>query len=83
MMVHLTSPELFELIQRNRSLSNTIECMHRNDTLEQHLSFLNWDYFVTLDNTELLDLNRSMENVCLGSGLITRIGQWPRERLQT
>ena len=28
----------------------------------------NWDYFVTLDNTELLDLNRSMETVCLAIG---------------
>jgi hypothetical protein len=28
----------------------------------------NWDYFVTLDNTELLDLNRSMETVCLTIG---------------
>jgi hypothetical protein len=28
----------------------------------------NWDYFVTLDNTELLELNRSMETVCLTIG---------------
>lgn len=48
MMEQFISPELFELIQRNRSLSNTIECMHRHDTLEQHLSFLPWDYFVTI-----------------------------------
>lgn len=48
MMEQFTSPELFDLIQRNRSLSNTIECMHRHDTMEQHLSFLNWDYFVTV-----------------------------------
>ncbi|WP_326281386.1 hypothetical protein [Tamlana sp. 2201CG12-4] len=47
MMQEFTSPELFDLIQRNRSLSNTIECMHSHDTLEQHLSFLNWDYFIT------------------------------------
>lgn len=52
MMEQFTSPELFDLIQRNRSLSNTIECMHRNDTLEQHLSFLNWDYFVTVTYQE-------------------------------
>ncbi|WP_299115812.1 hypothetical protein [uncultured Winogradskyella sp.] len=52
MMEQFTSPELFDLIQRNRSLSNTIECMHRNDTLEQHLSFLNWDYFVTVTYEE-------------------------------
>ncbi len=52
MMEQFTSPELFDLIQRNRSLSNTIECMHRNDTLEQHLSFLNWDYFITVTYEE-------------------------------
>ncbi len=52
MMEQFVSTELFELIQRNRSLSNTIECMHRNDTLEQHLSFLNWDYFVTVTYQE-------------------------------
>ena len=52
MMEEFTSPQLFDLIQRNRSLSNTIECMHRNDTLEQHLSFLNWDYFVTVTYDE-------------------------------
>jgi len=52
MMEQFVSPELFDLIQRNRSLSNTIECMHRNDTMEQHLSFLNWDYFVTVTYQE-------------------------------
>lgn len=52
MMEQFVSPELFDLIQRNRSLSNTIECMHRNDTLEQHLSFLNWDYFATVTYQE-------------------------------
>jgi len=52
MMEQFVSTELFDLIQRNRSLSNTIECMHRNDTLEQHLSFLNWDYFITVTYQE-------------------------------
>ncbi|WP_242158206.1 hypothetical protein [Aestuariivivens sediminis] len=48
MMSEFTSPQLFELIQRNRSLSNTIECMQRYDTLEHHLSFLSWEFFSTI-----------------------------------
>lgn len=52
MMGEFTSPELFDLIKRNRSLSNTIECMHRNNTIEQHLSFLKWDYFITVTYEE-------------------------------
>ena len=42
------STELFELIERNRQLSRTIRCMYRTNTLEQHLSFLEWDYFITI-----------------------------------
>lgn len=52
MMEQFMSPEVFDLIKRNRQLANTVECMHRSDTLEQHLSFLNWDYFVTVTYEE-------------------------------
>lgn len=51
-MSEFISPELFDLIKYNRSLSNTIECMHRDDTLEQHLSFAGWDYFITVTYEE-------------------------------
>ena len=54
-MSEFTSPELFDFIQYNRSLSNTIECMHRDDTLEQHLSFVDWDYFITVTYEEHKD----------------------------
>lgn len=42
------STDMFDLIDRNRQMSNTIKCMRRTGTLEQHLSFLDWDYFVTI-----------------------------------
>lgn len=42
------STELFELIEYNRQLSRTIRCMQQKNTLEQHLSFLEWDYFITI-----------------------------------
>ncbi|GAB5566119.1 MAG: hypothetical protein Wins2KO_31820 [Winogradskyella sp.] len=54
-MSEFTSPELFDLIKHNRSLSNTIECMHRDNTLEQHLSFADWDYFITVTYEEQKD----------------------------
>ena len=54
MMSEFLSSEVFELIQRNRQLSNTIRCMHRTDTLEQHLSFLEWDFFVTISYKDSL-----------------------------
>jgi hypothetical protein len=54
-MSQFISSELFDLIQYNRSLSNTIECMHRKDTLEQHLSFMDWDYFITVTYMEHMD----------------------------
>ncbi|WMI65531.1 hypothetical protein RBH94_15880 [Aestuariibaculum sp. YM273] len=48
------SPEVFGLLDRNRQLSNTIKCMHRTGSLEQHLSFLKWDYFVTISYKDAL-----------------------------
>jgi hypothetical protein len=42
------STDLFKLIEHNRQLSRTIRCMHQTNTLEQHLSFLEWDYFITI-----------------------------------
>lgn len=54
MIGELLSPQVFELINRNRQLSRTIECMHRSGTLEQHLSFADWNYFVTIAYKEPL-----------------------------
>lgn len=48
------SIEIFDMMDRIRQMSNTIECMHRTGTLEQHLSFLNWDYFVTISYKDSL-----------------------------
>jgi len=31
-----------------RKLSNTIDCLFRTGSLEQHFAFLEWDYFVTI-----------------------------------
>ena len=52
------SPIVFDLLDRNRQLSNTIACMHRTDSLEQHLSFLEWDYFVTISYKDSLSSKR-------------------------
>ena len=48
------SPMVFDLIDKNRQQSNTIKCMHQTDSLEQHLSFLDWDYFVTISYKDSL-----------------------------
>lgn len=48
MIGEFMSPQVFELIKRNYQLARTIDCMHRTNTLEQHLSFLDWNYFVTI-----------------------------------
>ncbi len=48
MMSEFISPQFFDLIQRNRSLSNTIKCIHRNGSLEQHLTFADWNYYITI-----------------------------------
>ena len=52
------SPVVFDLLDRNKQLSNTIKCMHRTGTLEQHLSFLDWDYFVTISYEDPLGSKR-------------------------
>jgi hypothetical protein len=52
------SPMVFDLLERNKQLSNTIACMHRTGSLEQHLSFLKWDYFVTVSYKDALSSKR-------------------------
>jgi hypothetical protein len=53
-MGEFMSPKVFELIKRNRQLSNTIRCLHRTRTLEQQLSFFEWDFFVTISYEDSL-----------------------------
>lgn len=52
------SPMVFDLLDRNRQLSNTIKCMHRTGTLEQHLSFLKWDYFITISYKDAISSSK-------------------------
>ncbi|MCG3165163.1 MAG: hypothetical protein POELPBGB_00925 [Bacteroidia bacterium] len=54
MMGEFLSPEVFELINDNRQQARAIECMHSNGTLEQHLSFLEWNYFITISYKDSL-----------------------------
>lgn len=49
------NPAVFEVISRNRQLANTIDCLHSFDTLEQHLSFMEWDYFVAISYEQVLN----------------------------
>lgn len=69
-MSEFISPELFDLIQYNRSLSNTIECMHLDNTLEQYLAFADWDYFITVTYKENKD---KMECITMMKEIYKRI----------
>ena len=55
-------PETSDVESTNIAAKGFIETAKIGDPEE------NWEYFVTLDNTELLKLNRSMETVCLTIG---------------
>lgn len=42
------SDSMYSIIETNRQMKNTIDCLHSHRSFEKQLSFLEWDYFVTI-----------------------------------
>jgi hypothetical protein len=42
------STNIFQLVKRCKQMENTIDCLKRKDSIEQHLSYFQWDYFITI-----------------------------------
>ena len=52
------SEDTFQMVQRIKQLETTIDCLKRNNSLEQHLSFFKWDYFITIAYEQSLNKER-------------------------
>lgn len=58
------SLELFELIKRNHQQGNLIKKLKNpNQTLENHLAILDWDYFCTISYKESLNKERCFSSM--------------------
>ena len=42
------SDTVYSIIETNKQMKNTIECLHSHRSFERKLSYLEWDYFVTI-----------------------------------
>lgn len=49
------SNDIFQMIKRIKQMETTIDCLKRNESIEQHLSYFHWDYFITISYAETLN----------------------------
>lgn len=57
------SLSMFDILNKNKQMMRTINCLKNNNSIEQHLSLFDWNYFITIAYAETLNKKQCFDHM--------------------